>query len=178
MSRVKTPVLAVIIGEGGSSAALALSVADRVLILEHGIFTIASPEEAAQALHGDASRGDEVAEGLRLTARDALDLGVVDLVVREPQDGAHADPDAAASLLRTAIVQELAVLATQRPGRLAKRRYNRYRHTGVYQNFFRVSLGRNLVDLRRGALARARQRVPQRLRGVAPEPDEPSIPID
>ena len=178
MSRVKTPVLSVIIGEGGSSAALALSVADRVLILEHGIFTIASPEEAALALHGDASRVDEVAEGLRLTARDALDLGVVDLIVREPQDGAHADPDAAASLLRTAIVQELGVLATQRPGRLVKRRYNRYRHTGVYQNFFRVSLGRNLVDLRRGALARARQRIPQRLRGLPPEPDEPSIPID
>jgi acetyl-CoA carboxylase carboxyl transferase subunit beta len=178
MSRVRTPVLAVIIGEGGSSAALALSVADRVLILEHAIFTIASPEEAALALHGDASRVDEVAEGLRLTARDARDLGVVDLIVREPQGGAHADPDAAASLLRTAIVQELGALATQRPGRLARRRYHRYRRTPVYQNFFRVSLGRNLGDLRRLALARVQRWIPERLRLGAPEPDEPGIPVD
>ena len=178
LSRVRTPVLAVIVGEGGSGAALALSVADRVLILEHAIFTIASPEEAALALHGDASRVDEVAEGLRLTARDARELGVVDLIVREPQDGAHADPDAAASLLRTAIVQELGVLATQRPSRLARRRYSRYRRTPVYQNFFRVSLGRNLGDLRRVAQARAQRWIPERLRSGAPEPEEPSIPID
>ena len=178
MSRVETPLLAVIIGEGGSSGALALSVADRVLMLEHAIFSIASPEDVALALHGDASKVDAVTEGLRLTARDARDLGVVDLVVREPKEGAHADPEAAASLLRTAIVQELGALSTQRPSKLVKRRYDRYRRTRVYQNFFRVSLGRNIGDLRRGVVDRVRGLVPSRLRRSTAEYEDPGIPFD
>ena len=183
MSRLQTPILAVIIGEGGSEAALALSVADRVLILEHGIFTIASPEEAAVALYGDAAgmdegRVDEVAEGLRLTAPDARDLGVVDLIVREPREGAHAKPEAAATLLRTAILQELGPLMTQRPGKLVKRRYARYRHTRGYQNFFRVSLSRNLGDLRAGIAGRVGRLLPWRRRPSGPEGEEPGIPVD
>ena len=178
MSRLETPLLAVIIGEGGSSGALALSVADRVLMLEHAIFSITSPEDAALALHGDASKVDEVTEGLRLTAHDARELGIVDFIVREPRDGAHADADAAASLLRTAIVQELGVLATQKPSKLVKRRYDRHRRTAVYQNFFRVSLGRNLGDLRRGTLERLKGRIPTRLRRPAADYEDPGIPVD
>ena len=183
MSGLNTPIVGVIIGEGGSAAALALTVADRVLILEHGIFTIASPEQAALALYGDASRVDEVAEGLRLTAADARDLGVVDVIVREPREGAHENPDAAATLLRSAILQELAALQSQRLGKLVKRRYERYRRTPVYQNFFRVSLGRNLGDLRAGMAERAGRLLPGRLRPgrmrrVSPDADEPGIPFD
>jgi hypothetical protein len=124
-----------------------------------------------------------VTEGLRLTASDAHALGVVDLIVREPREGAHENPEAAATLLRSAILQELGALQGQRPSKLVKRRYQRYRHTPGYQNFFRVSLGRNLGDLRSGIADRARRLVParvcpERLRSGGAEADEPGIPFD
>ncbi len=180
MASLETPILAAIIGEGGSGGALALSVADRVLILEHGTFSIASPEEAAAAIHGDPARANEVALGLRLTATDARELGVVDFVVREPREGAHENPDGAAAVLRTAILQELGAIASTKPSKLVKLRYQRYRRTPVYQNFFRVSLGRNIADLQSGLKRRALARLPKRLRRLGAEPDDSSssIPVD
>ena len=178
MSELRTPIVAAIIGEGGREAALAFSVADRVLMLEHAIFSIATPEDAAAALYNDASRANEVAEGLRLTASDARDLGVVDFVVREPREGAHQNPAAAAALLRTAIVQELGALRTSKPSKLVKRRYERYRRTPVYQNFFRVSLGRNMRDLRSRTLEQLRRLLPSRWSGDGPEGEEPGIAVD
>ncbi len=154
MTTLKTPIVAVITGEGGSAAALTLSVADRVLISQHAIFSIASPEDAAAALFRDTDRADEAAEALRLTAADAFRLGIVDYVIPEPENGAHADHDAAAALLKTAVLQELATVRRTKTAKLLRNRYAKYRQTPGYQNFFRVSLGRNLTDLRTWLLQR------------------------
>ena len=154
LSRLRTPVVAAIIGEGAGSGALAFGVADRVLLLEHAIFSVASPERAAAILYRDPSRADRLAKALRLTAADALELGVVDRVVREPHGGAHEDHDAAAAQLAAAIREELADLSGVSLRRLVEQRYKRYRSVGIYQNFFRVSLRRNWSDLQAGIRGR------------------------
>ena len=162
---LKTPVVSVIIGEGDSEAALAFGVADGVLMLEHAIFSIMSPEDAARMLYRDAGRAETIAGALRLTAHDALDLGAVDQIVRESVHGAHEQPDAAAARLLTAILQALAEVGQIGISGVLKRRYARYRRTRGYQNFFRISLGRNLTDFRRGLLRR------KSVRGLVPPVD-------
>ena len=157
MSALQTPTVGVIIGEGGGEAALALAVADRVLMLEHAIFSVVSPEAAASALYRDRERADQLAGALRLTAVDARDLGVVDRIVPEPPGGAHENHEAAAALLKSAIEQELGAITRTGMGRLTQRRYARHRRTRIYQNFFRVSLGRNLADLRQTVAGRLRR---------------------
>ena len=154
LSRLRTPIVAAIIGEGGGSGALAFGVADRVLMLEHAIFSVTSPERAASILYRDPSRAERLAEALRLTAADALELGVVDRVVREPRGGAHEDHEAAAAQLAAAIREELADLSSVALHKLAEQRYARYRNAGIYQNFFQVSLRRNWTDLQAGVRAR------------------------
>ena len=173
MSALRTPIVAAVIGEGGSGAALAFGLADRVLMLEHAIFSVVSPEDAAAALYRDAQRADQMAGALRLTVQDAVELGLVDHVVPEPPGGAHEDHDAAAAMLKSAVLQQLGDLRRTGTSRLLKRRYAKYRHTPGYQNFFRVSLERNLSDLRaslRGRLHRALHRALPR-RSPAPPAD-------
>src|SRR5205823_3033146 len=99
MASLRTSVVAVIIGEGGSGGALALGVADRVLMLENAVYSVISPEGCAAILWQDASQKERAAEALRVTARDLYQLGVIDEIVPEPPGGAHADPDVAASAL-------------------------------------------------------------------------------
>lgn len=180
MSVLRTPIVSVIIGEGGSGAAQAFGVADRVLILEHAIFSVVSPEAAASALYRGSERADQLADALRLTAADALELGIVDRVVREPSQGAHRNHASAATLLKTALLQEFGGLGHQSGQKLAKRRYKKYRRTPVYQNFFRVSLKRNLGDL--GDALRGRFRRGLVRRGTQPsherDEDVNGIPID
>ena len=91
MSGLKTPVVSIIIGEGGSGGALALGVADRVLMLENAIYSVASPEAAASILWKDGGRGAEAAEAMRITAADLLRFGIVDAIIAEPSGGAHTD---------------------------------------------------------------------------------------
>ncbi len=181
MMRLRTPVVAVIIGEGGGEGALAFAVADRILMLEHAIFSVASPERAAAMLYRDPTRADLLAEALRLTAADALDLGVMDRIVREPEGGAHRDHDAAAAFLQAAIRQELDDLHGTPTSKLLRDRYRKYRDMGIYQNFFRVSLSRNIRDFRRSVRRRMREKVLRLFRSSpAPEPDDDahSIPVD
>ena len=147
MTELKTPILSMIIGEGGSAAALSLSIADRVLISEHAIFSISSPEDTASALFRNTERADEAAKALKLTATDAFDLGIVNRIISEPEGGAHTDHDAAATLVKAALIQELAMLRRIKIHKLTRARYTKYRKTSGYQNFFRVSLGRNITDL-------------------------------
>ena len=182
-SELKTPILAIIIGEGGSEAAIAFGHADRVLMLEHAVFSIASPEAAATALYRDASRAGEVADALRLTAFDAQDLGVVDRIIPEPLGGAHKDHDAAAAALKAAVLQDLTSLCRTRTSRLLRDRYRKYRRTRGYQNFFRVSLGRNLTDLRASLGAGRRRLLPRFGRSRHAHRHEPDdeiaeIPVD
>ncbi len=125
--RIGVPVVAVVIGEGGSGGAVALAVADRVLMLEHAIYSVASPEACASILWRDVDRKVEAAGQLGLRAADALRLGVVDEVVPEPRGGAHLDHDLAAGLLAQAVSRHLAPLRSMPTGVLLSRRRRRFR---------------------------------------------------
>jgi acyl-CoA carboxylase subunit beta len=130
MSDLPTPVLAAVIGEGGSGGALAFAVADRVLMMENAIFSVIAPEGAAAILYRDASHAPDVAPSLRLTSRDLLDLGVVDEIISEPEGGAHLDHERSALLLRRAVREALALLTEEPTHRLVKNRYRRWRQIG------------------------------------------------
>jgi acetyl-CoA carboxylase carboxyl transferase subunit alpha len=131
MSRAKVPVVATIIGEGGSGGALALGVANRVLVLEFGCYSVISPEGCAAILWKDGSRAAEAASRLRMTAPDLLELGVVDAVVEEPPGGAHQDHDEAARRLDRVLGEALASLDALGPEDLVEHRYRRFRRLGA-----------------------------------------------
>lgn len=125
--RIQVPVVAVLIGEGGSGGAVALAVADRVLMLENAIYSVAMPEACASIVWRDAESKAEAARQLRLTARDALELGVADEIVPEPPGGAEADPDLAADLLDEALVRHLLPLRSIPASVLLHARHTRFR---------------------------------------------------
>ena len=110
MARLRVPVIAVVIGEGGSGGALALGVADRVLMLENSVYSVISPEGCAAILWKTAGAKDQAAEALKLTANDLAALNVIDDIVPEPMGGAHTDWDATAGALRVALLRHLAEL--------------------------------------------------------------------
>jgi acetyl-CoA carboxylase carboxyl transferase subunit alpha len=132
MARARVPIIATIIGEGGSGGALALGVANRVLVLEYGTYSVISPEGCASILWKDGSKADEAASRMKMTAPDLLRLGVVDRVIEEPAGGAHQDPDAAARLVEAAIADALRDLDGLSPDALAEDRYRRFRRMGAY----------------------------------------------
>lgn len=130
MSRRATPSVAIIIGEGGSGGALALAVADRVLMQENAIYSVISPEGASAILYGDASHAQEEANKLRLTARELKSLGIIDEIVSEPGAGAHVDWDAAADSLRVQLSDALNDLHGKEIATLLEERYQKYRAMG------------------------------------------------
>ena len=134
MVGLRVPLVSVIIGEGGSGGALALGVADRVLMFENAVYSVASPEAAASILWKDGARGPEAAEAMKITAPDLLGFGVIDAIIPEPADGAHTDHAAAAESLRAALVEQLAELVDLSVDDLLDRRARRYRAIGVVRN--------------------------------------------
>jgi acetyl-CoA carboxylase carboxyl transferase alpha subunit len=130
MAGLPTPIVAAIIGQGGSGGALALGVADRVLMMEHAIYSVISPEGAASILYRDAGRAQSIAEVLKLTAADLHALGIIDTVVPEPEGGAHRDADAAAEALKNHLISALQELRRVPMRRLLADRYKKYRHIG------------------------------------------------
>ena len=132
MASIRVPVVATVTGEGGSGGALALGVANRVLMLEHAIYSVMSPEGCASILFRDAARSHEAAEALQLTAPELLALGIVDEVLPEPGEGAHEDVAATAAVLREAVVRHLASFAEVADGELAASRTARFRSIGVF----------------------------------------------
>ena len=133
MASVRTPIIAVVIGEGGSGGALAIGVADRVLILEYGVYSVISPEGCASILWRDPSKVADAAQQLKLTAPDLLGLGVVDEIVPEADGGAHRDPAVTASNLRSALKRHLKELLALAPDELVERRYQKFRAMGAYE---------------------------------------------
>jgi acetyl-CoA carboxylase carboxyl transferase subunit beta len=131
MTGLRSPVVAVVTGEGGSGGALALAVADRVLMLERAVYSVISPEGCAAILWNDPTATPRAARALRITAPDLLRLGVADAVVPEPRQGAHADPLAAADLLRRALVEALAPLLGVPAETLVRQRRRRFRQYGA-----------------------------------------------
>ena len=132
MSRVRVPIIATIIGEGGSGGALALGVANRVHVLEYGTYSVISPEGCASILWKDGSKAEVAAERLRITSPDLLELRVVDLIVDEPPGGAHQDPKAAAMAVGESLAATLAELDLLSPQGLVEQRYERFRALGSY----------------------------------------------
>ncbi|TAM72700.1 acetyl-CoA carboxylase carboxyltransferase subunit alpha [bacterium] len=133
LTKVRVPVVASVIGEGGSGGALAFGVGDRIIMLEHAIFSIASPEGCAAILWKDASKAEEAAARLKLTAGDLKGLGIIDEIVAEPVGGAHRDVESTvASLLREQgrALDALGVLSIER---VLEERYAKYRHIGSWQ---------------------------------------------
>ena len=141
------PIIAVITGEGGSEGALALGLANRVLMLENAIYSVISPEEAAGLFYQDQTRADEAAESLRLTASGCEELGIIDQIVQEPPGGAHVNPDEAARHLRRALLKELSELQPRkRTGHAADRR-KKFRNMGEYSSSFRSTISRDVSFL-------------------------------
>src|SRR3954469_14204945 len=132
MSILPAPITAVVIGEGGSGGALALGVADRILMLESSVYSVISPEGCAAILWKDASQRERAADALKLTPEDLLRLKVIDEVVAEPLGGAHADPDGAAAALGEALVRNIEELQQLSAERLVRRRAEKYAAMGVY----------------------------------------------
>ena len=132
MARLHVPVVAVVIGEGGSGGALALGVADRILMLENSVYSVISPEGCAAILWKTASAKDQAAEALKLTANDLAALGVIDDIVPEPTGGAHMDWDATAGALRVALLRHLAELDQIPPDERRTRRWRKFEGMGEW----------------------------------------------
>jgi acetyl-CoA carboxylase carboxyl transferase alpha subunit/acetyl-CoA carboxylase carboxyl transferase beta subunit len=132
LSTLRVPVIAVIIGEGGSGGALALGLADRVLMLEHAIYTVASPEAAALIVWRDSSRAAEAAATMRITAQDLLELGVIDGVIPEPAEGAHTDHASAASNIGHCVQDALVQLEMVDGDELVAMRCAKFRRLGCF----------------------------------------------
>lgn len=134
MSRLKTPIVSVVIGEGGSGGALGIAVADRVGMLAHAWYSVISPEGCAAILWKQANErtNSAAADALKLTARDNLELGIINAMIPEPLGGAHRDPEAAAALLEKWIVTQLRELREMDPTHLPDSRYERLRKLGRY----------------------------------------------
>jgi acetyl-CoA carboxylase carboxyl transferase subunit alpha len=132
MSGLKVPIVATVIGEGGSGGALALGVADRVLMLEHSTYSVISPEGCAAILWNNGAKANEAAELLKITAQDLFQMKVVDEMVEEPIGGAHRDPRRVAELLKEAIVRNLAEIRNMPPDDLVRLRYDKFRKLGVF----------------------------------------------
>lgn len=132
LSQLRTPVIAVVIGEGGSGGALALGVADRVLMLEHSTYSVISPEGCAAILWNDGSRASEAADLLKITSHDLFQMKIIDEVVEEPVGGAHRDPRRAAELLKEAVTRNLTEVRDIPIDELVKLRYAKFRALGVF----------------------------------------------
>jgi acetyl-CoA carboxylase carboxyl transferase subunit alpha len=133
MAGFHVPIIVTVTGEGGSGGALALGIGDRVLMLEHSIYSVISPEGCAAILWKDASRKKEAAEALKLTAGDLVELGVIDEVVPEPPGGAHADPAGAAAAVGEAIGRHLEEVLDLTPEERCERRYRKLRALGRFE---------------------------------------------
>ena len=132
MARLEVPIIASVIGVGGSGGALAIAVADRVLMMENSIYSVISPEGCAAIMWRDATKKELAAEAMRITATDLKELGCVDDIVLEPEGGAHRDHEAAANLLDVSLQKHLAELKKIPPGELVVSRYNKFRHMAQF----------------------------------------------
>jgi acetyl-CoA carboxylase carboxyl transferase subunit alpha len=124
------PIIAVVVGEGGSGGAVAIASANRILMLEHAIYTVASPEAAASILWRDSAKAIDAATNMKITAQDLDTLGVVDVIVREPVGGAHRDRALAAQVVGDAIAKALAEFDGKTPAEIRKQRHDRFMQIG------------------------------------------------
>ena len=133
MAALEVPLVITVIGEGGSGGALALGVGDRVLMLEHAVYSVISPEGCAAILWKNSAAASDAAAAMKITAQDLKRLNVIDEIVSEPEGGAHADPAAAAELLAPYLERALKELGKLKPAQLIDERYKKFRKMGVFE---------------------------------------------
>lgn len=133
MSRLRVPIISVVIGEGGSGGALALGVSDRVLMLEHSVYSVISPEGCAAILWDDPTKVPDAATSLKMTAKDLLELGIIDEIIPEPLGGAHREPKAIADRIAKALTNQLFSLTDLSPDQLLIQRDQKFRKMGAVQ---------------------------------------------
>lgn len=127
MARLKVPIIATVIGEGGSGGALAIAIGDRVLMMEDSVYSVISPEGCASIMWRDASKRDVAAQALKITAKDLMSLGCIDEIIPEPDGGAHSNYDAAAAKLDAVLHKHLQELQIIPAAELVERRYEKFR---------------------------------------------------
>jgi len=132
MAALPVPIIVIVTGEGGSGGALALGIGDRVLMLEHAIYSVISPEGCAAILWKDQARAEDAARALRLTAKDLKNFNIIDEIIPEPPGGAHMDPGQIAESISVAIRRNLRPLRKLKPDSLVTRRYKKFRSMGVF----------------------------------------------
>ena len=132
MSGLKVPIVAVVIGEGGSGGALGLSVADKIFMLENSVYSVISPEGCAAILYKDASKAPETAENLKISAQSLYKLGIVDGIIEEPLGGAHRDYKCASLNLKNVILSSFSELEKLSIEQLLENRYNKFREIGSF----------------------------------------------
>ncbi|MGC1107869.1 MAG: acetyl-CoA carboxylase carboxyltransferase subunit alpha [Candidatus Acidiferrales bacterium] len=132
MVRLPVPILVTITGEGGSGGALAVAVGDRILMLEHAVYSVISPEGCASITWRDGSKAELAAEALKITPKDLLELELIDEIIPEPEGGAHTDHDAAAKMLDEALTRVLDEVSKLSPQELIDQRYQKFRRMGQF----------------------------------------------
>ncbi|MEB3280661.1 MAG: acetyl-CoA carboxylase carboxyl transferase subunit alpha [Lyngbya sp.] len=132
MFRLDVPIICTVIGEGGSGGALGIGVGERLLMLEHSVYTVASPEACAAILWKDASKAAQAAQALKITAPDLKELGIIDRIVPEPDGGAHANPIEAAERLKQALLECLEELMSLSGQQRREMRYQKFRQMGIF----------------------------------------------
>jgi acetyl-CoA carboxylase carboxyl transferase subunit alpha len=133
MAGLKTPIISVVIGEGGSGGALAIGVADKLLMLQYGIYSVISPEGCASILWKSAEKAEDAAEAMKITAKNLNDFGLVDEVLAEPLGGAHRNPEEASEVIRNALIKAIDELDALSPEQLLEKRQKRLAGFGAFK---------------------------------------------
>lgn len=131
MAQLRTPIVSLVIGEGGSGGALAIGVTDRILMLEHSVYSVAAPEASAAILWRDSSKAPDAAKTMRITAQDLKDMDIIDTIIPEPEGGAHNDADATIRRAGVTIMHNIATLNALPTSVLLDQRYQKYRVMGA-----------------------------------------------
>ena len=181
MLTVPTPMVSVVIGEGGSEGALALGLSDRILMQQFAIYSPISVNHTLGAAHHDHMLDREAAEALMLTAHDCLELGIADEVVPEPDGGSHVDPHEASAVLQTAILTNIFQLSKMSEGKLLKRRYKKFRRMGEGSGHSQEAMNREvnlLMSITSGDEPPERPSRKRRKKGRTEEPAEAQVSSD
>jgi acetyl-CoA carboxylase carboxyl transferase subunit alpha len=132
MATLQTPILVFVIGEGGSGGALGIGIGDKVYVLENAYYSVISPEGCAAILWKERGRSPDAAKSLKLTAKDLLEMGIIDGIIKEPLGGAHRNPQEVASNIKSTIKKDLDILKKLPKTKLVEMRYNKFRSIGIF----------------------------------------------
>ena len=132
MFSLDVPIITTVIGEGGSGGALGIGVCEKLMMFEHSVYTVASPEACAAILWKDAKKSAQAAEALKITAKDLQKLEIIDQILQEPPGGAHSDPLMTADILKQAILENLEHLSAMSPNQRKELRYQKFRNIGIF----------------------------------------------